>query len=178
MRFSETFYGAITLANLASALCRSPEPSTRICYNETGHVPQDIDMAEVKWITSFLRDYQEQAIRERRQPFWKMSEAASRECTQLPITKRKGVQVVGKHIGDGKLAVLYSDIANTIEAAATASASHEDESLAKCGPAGGQMHVLINTTDPFYQAESYRTEGYSYRGLIVKLLRNEKEVSI
>lgn len=172
MRSGEILCGAIALATTASAICFNPEPAKRICYNEAGGTPQNVNLKEVDYIARYLRNYHSQAIKEGRSPFWKMNEADADNCAEWQVTTKGGTWALAKLVGDQSAAVTFNDIANTIDPGANAPAADKDKAIIKCGTAGGQMGVIVNATDPLYKSKEFIDGGYTNEGLVIKLVHS------
>ncbi|KAM3517860.1 hypothetical protein MY4038_010234 [Beauveria bassiana] len=128
------------IAGCASAICLSPEPAKRICYDENGATPQNLNMKVVAFIARYLRRL-------------------------MPTTK---TWALAKLVGDDSAAVTFEDIANTIDAAVKAGDTDQSEAISGCGTAGGQMGVIVNTNDPLYQSKEFVDGGYTYEGIVIK----------
>ncbi|KAJ2966838.1 hypothetical protein NQ176_g9955 [Zarea fungicola] len=171
MRFSQILSG-LALAGYSTAICVNPEPSRRICYNEEGGTPQDVNLKEADFIARYLRSYQAQAIKEGRSPFWKMNEADADNCAEWQVSAKGKTWALAKLVGDDSAAVTFNDIANTIDPGVNAPDSAKDKAIVKCGTAGGQMGVIVNTADPLYQSKEFIDGGYTNQGIVIKLVHS------
>lgn len=171
MHFSQILSG-LALAGASAAICLNPEPSRRICYNENGATPQNLNMKEVDFIARYLRSYQAQAIKEGRSPFWKMSEADADNCAEWQVSTKGKTWAMAKLVGDDSAAVTFNDIANTIDPGANAPVKDKDAALVKCDTAGGQMGVIVNATDPLYQSKEFVDGGFTNQGIVIKLVHS------
>ncbi|ATY60552.1 hypothetical protein A9K55_005455 [Cordyceps militaris] len=171
MRFSQILC-SLAFAGSSAAICLSPEPSQRICYNDNGATPQNLNMKEVDFIARYLRSYQAQALKAGRSPFWKMNEADADNCAEWQVTTKGKTWALAKLVGDDSAAVTFNDIANTIDPGAKAADADKEKALVKCGTAGGQMGVLVNITDPLYQSKEFLDGGYTNQGLVIKLVHS------
>ncbi|KAM3537628.1 hypothetical protein ARSEF1564_009443 [Beauveria bassiana] len=158
MYASQIIYSLTAIAGCASAICLSPEPAKRICYDENGATPQNLNMKEA------------QAIKAGRSPFWKMNEADADNCAEWQVSSKGKTWALAKLVGDDSAAVTFEDIANTIDAAVKAGDTDQSEAINGCGTAGGQMGVIVNTNDPLYQSKEFVDGGYTYEGIVIKLV--------
>lgn len=170
MQLSLISLSITALAGYAAAICLNPEPAKRICYSENGATPQNLNMKEVDYIARYLRSYQAQAVKEGRSPFWKMNEADADNCAEWQVSNKGKTWALAKLVGDDSAAVTFNDIANTIDPGAQSSDVEKDKALVKCGTAGGQMGVIVNTTDPLYQSKEFVDGGFTNQGIVVKLV--------
>lgn len=83
---------------------------------------------------------------------------------------------MAKLVGNNNAAVTFSDIANTIDGGdAGGPEGAIAQSLMNCGTAGGQMGVIVNSTDPLYASEEFVEGGFTHSGIIIKLVHSPGE---
>jgi hypothetical protein len=100
-------------------------------------------------------------------PFWKMPLPEAENCGEWQVTAKGRTWVMAKLVGDEPGAVLFSDIAATIDGLGL---SDPTKALTACGTAGGQMGTIVNATDPLYQSEEFN--GFTNSGIIIKLVKS------
>ncbi|KAI1373679.1 hypothetical protein F4677DRAFT_448248 [Hypoxylon crocopeplum] len=172
MRTAQLLVGAAALTSQAAAICFFPEPAEQICYNVAGATPQNLDVREVAFIAKYLRNYQTQAVKQGLSPFWRMTEADADGCAEWQVTTKGGTWALAKLVGDDSAAVTFNDIATTIDGGVTPTAEDVAKSLTNCGTAGGQMGVIVNTTDPLYSSAEFVDGGFTTEGIVIKLVHN------
>jgi hypothetical protein len=154
---------------LTSSLGKAPEPTRRICYSDPGATPQNLELREVNFTSQYLRNYEEEMIAQGGSPFWKMMLPDANNCAEWQVTTKGRTWVMAKLVGNEQAAVLFSDIAATIDGFMLADSS---KALLGCNTAGGQMGVIVNETNPYYQSQGFK--GFTNKGIIIKLVKSPK----
>jgi hypothetical protein len=138
-----------------------------MCYSDPGATPQNLDLREANFTAQYLRVYQEQQLSQGGSPFWKMPLPEANNCAEWQVTTKGRTWVMAKLVGDDPAAVLFSDIAGTIDGLALADPS---KALLNCSTAGGQMGVIVDESNPYYQTQLF--EGFTNKGIIIKLVKS------
>ncbi|KAF6813878.1 hypothetical protein CPLU01_14540 [Colletotrichum plurivorum] len=167
MRPSQLLGVAALASGVSARLCLFPEPERRICYNEEGGTPQNLNIQEVNFTANYLRQYEKEQLRQGGSPFWRMTLPDADNCGEWQVTSKGRTWVMAKLVGDEPAAVLFSDIANTIDGL-----NLEDpaESLANCTTHGGQMATIVDEESIYYQSQLF--EGFTNKGIVIKLVRS------
>ncbi|KAK8023662.1 hypothetical protein PG993_011728 [Apiospora rasikravindrae] len=167
---------AIGMAGSASAAainprarmtCYFPEPEKRVCYSEEGATPQGLDLREVNFTAQYLRAYQEQQLKQGGSPFWKMPLPDADNCGEWQVTSKGSTWVMAKLVGEEPAAVLFSDIAATIDGLGLEDPS---KALLNCSTAGGQMGTIVDEENSYYQTQLF--DGFTNKGIVIKLVRS------
>ncbi|KAI9148706.1 putative beta- -glucanosyltransferase [Paramyrothecium foliicola] len=148
-------------------LCFFPEPERRICYSEPGATPQNLDMDEVRFTAEYLRAYQEQQIAQGGSPFWKMPLPDANNCAEWQVTAKGRTWIMAKLVGNEAGAVLFSDIAATIDGMTLDDSS---VAIANCSTAGGQMATIVDDTNLLYRSSLFK--GFTNKGIIIKVVKS------
>jgi hypothetical protein len=145
----------------------APEPARRICYSVSGATPQNLDLREVNFTAQYLRSYQEEVFSQGGSPFWKMPLPDANNCAEWQVTTKGRTWVLAKLVGNDPAAILFSDIAATIDGFALTDPS---KALLNCSTAGGQMGAIVDESNPFYQTQLFK--GFTNKGIIIKLVKS------
>lgn len=144
-----------------------PEPERRICYSDPGATPQKLDLREVNFTAQYLRSYQEEVLSKGGSPFWKMTLPEANNCAEWQVTTKGRTWVMAKLVGNDPAAVLFSDIAATIDGITLADPS---KALGNCSTAGGQMGAIIDESSSHYQSQLF--QSFTNKGIIIKLVKS------
>ncbi|KAK8102062.1 hypothetical protein PG984_015208 [Apiospora sp. TS-2023a] len=159
---------AVSFAALANAACEDSEAPELFCYTDGDSVPQDVAIADVKYVASYLRSYGQQTKNGRQ---FVMLEADTPDCGEWSLYQRGSVLATAKHIvPDVNSSVLFTDIANTIDGGV---GTKKMQALVDCASAGGSFGVAFNASDPQYNTASYRASGYTPNGILVKIVSSK-----
>jgi len=93
----------------------------------------------------------------------------------LPLqSSNSPILVLAKHISPSiKSSVLYEDIATTIDGGGLLARSEDlMNSLLGCGRGGGMVGFRVNTTNPLYESEEYKSLNAKPEGILIKIVRN------
>ena len=159
----------LAFADLAAATCSTPEPATRICYNETGATPQNITLGDISYVAEYLRFT---ASQDSSSDFYTMSLPAADNCTEWQVTTRGSTWVMAKLVGNVAASVTFDDLANSIDGGTGADNATKAAALYGCDTAGGQMGVVVDADDARYQQAQFTNGTFTNEGIIVKLVRN------
>ncbi|PHH93285.1 hypothetical protein CDD83_7984 [Cordyceps sp. RAO-2017] len=154
--------------------CNRPETTDRLCYSASiGAVPQNLDVADVRAVAQNLREYGRSVTR-----FWTMNSNDAANCAEWTAFCSGSVMVFARLNGRQRASVSYEDIARTIDGTDDGVNSTEESNigLLKCGSDGGQMPVLVNQTSELYQRDDYKKLGLTNEGIIIKLVKSNKEM--
>jgi hypothetical protein len=147
--------------------CYATETSAKLCYTAPDNIPQDVDVADVKFIADYLRAYGAQ-IRTGR--LFNMAAADTPDCGEWLLYAYGTAQAFAKHINSTvNTSVLFADIATTIDGGAGADETQVAGSLLGCGTDGGSLGVQVNTANPTYTGSTY-PKGYVTNGILVKIV--------
>lgn len=82
------------------------------------------------------------------------------------------VLITAKHINSTlNSSVLFSDIANTIDGGASATAAQQATALIGCGTNGGALGVVYNSSNVQYNSSaSLYPAGYTPDGILIKVV--------
>jgi hypothetical protein len=98
------------------------------------------------------------------------------DCEEWTVPLPDGggpIIVLTKHITPRyNSSVLWEDIATTIDGGANPSASDVKASLLGCGTHGGQMGAKVNTDNPIYSANDFKSGILRAGGIVIKIVRN------
>jgi len=110
--------------------------------------------------------HQEKTVSEGGSPFWKMPLPDADNCGEWQVTTKGRTWILAKLVGDKPAAILFSDIATTIDGLGLNASA---KSLVGCGTAGGQMGAIFNTTDPYYESQLF--DGFTSKGILIKIVK-------
>lgn len=156
-----------------SASCSLPEGDNRICYGSSEEAePQNVSVAEIQFIARYLRSYQAQRGNPK---FYFMNGTGADDCAEWPVTSRGTTAVFAKLVGDAWAAVTFLDIARTLDGGEKGTAEDKSVSLVGCDTDGGQMGVMVNTSDPLYWNDVFLESGLVNKGILIKVVHNNEE---
>lgn len=121
----------------------------------------------MNFTAQYLRQYEENQISLGQSPFWRMTLPDADNCGEWQVTTKGRTWVMAKLVGNEPAAVLFSDIAATIDGLTLEDPS---KALLNCSTAGGQMGVIVDEENPLYQTQLF--EGFVNKGIIIKLVRS------
>ncbi|GAP87900.1 hypothetical protein SAMD00023353_1601040 [Rosellinia necatrix] len=163
-----TLTAAAYLARSVLAFCDATEGPELFCYQEPDSVPQNVTVADVRYVAQYLRAYgaQTQAGRQ-----FTMRAADTPDCDEWTLYQRGTVLALGKHLDPTvDSSVLFADIANTIDGGANATPAQQLAALVGCAEAGGSFGVVYNASNPQYHTSTYLSNGYTPAGILVKIV--------
>ncbi|KAI1110200.1 hypothetical protein F5Y14DRAFT_371938 [Nemania sp. NC0429] len=159
--------GAQPVSPRAAQRCYKGEITDLLCYNAPDSDPQNVDVADVAHIASYLRAYGAQTKAGR---LFTMAAAAAPDCGEWSVYAHGTALALAKHInGSVDSSVLFADIATTIDGGANATSKQLGAALMGCGSSGGSFGVQVNAADPAYTAATYPA-GYTPGGLLIKIV--------
>ncbi|KAI0098072.1 hypothetical protein GGR51DRAFT_439010 [Nemania sp. FL0031] len=156
------------LAARVAASCDATEGPELFCYTDGDSIPQEVDVADVQFVASYLRSYgaQTQAGRQ-----FVMLAADTPNCEEYTLYQRGTVLALGKHlVPTVNSSVLFADIANTIDGGASATPEQQMAALIGCAEAGGSFGVVYNASNPQYHTATYTSRGYTPDGILIKIV--------
>jgi hypothetical protein len=152
----------------AVQICYDNETPDLLCYSAPDNTPQDVAVADVTYIASYLRAYGAQTKAGR---LFTMAAADAPDCGEWVIYAHGTAQAIAKHIDNTvDSSVLFADIANTIDGGTNANAT--TDALISCGTDGGSLGVVYDASNPAYSASTYPA-GYTPAGILVKIVATE-----
>ncbi|KAI2606281.1 uncharacterized protein GGS25DRAFT_382560 [Hypoxylon fragiforme] len=151
----------------ATQICYDSETADLLCYTAPDNTPQDVAVADVAYIASYLRAYGAQTKAGR---LYTMAAADAPDCGEWTIYAHGTAQAIAKHLDNTvNTSVLFADIANTIDGGASATPEQQAAALIGCGTDGGSFGVVYNASNPAYSASTYPA-GYTPAGILVKIV--------
>lgn len=155
------------LSPRAAQICYDGETTDLRCYTAPDNTPQDVAVADVAYIASYLRAYGAQSKAGR---LYTMAAADAPDCGEWTIYAHGTAQAIAKHVDNSvDTSVLFADLANTIDGGAGADATQQAAALVGCGSDGGSLGVVYNASNPAYLASTYPA-GYTPAGILVKIV--------
>lgn len=156
------------LVNTAASICYDPSETTSLmCYTAPDNTPQDVAVADVVYIAAYLRAYGAQTRAGR---LFTMAAADTPDCEEWSLYAHGSALATAKHTGNTlNSSVLFSDIANTIDGGAAATATQQAASLLGCDTEGGSLGVVYNASNTAYTASTYPV-GYTPAGILIKIV--------
>ncbi|CAK7203967.1 hypothetical protein SEUCBS139899_006717 [Sporothrix eucalyptigena] len=152
----------------ASEICYG-ESMSLFCYKEPNGTPQNVDVADVKYIGAYLRHYGRQ--NPNKPAFYTMLAPDTPDCAEWGLYTRGSAQALAKHIGEKtNTSVLYEDIANTIDGGESPTDASKAAAIIGCLSDGGSLGVLTNASNPAYHTTDYTSSGYTLSGILVKIV--------
>jgi hypothetical protein len=95
------------------------------------------------------------------------------DCEEWSLLDEGTVLMLAKHNEprvDSK--VLWEDIANAIDGGEGATDAQKQKSLlGGCGTYGGQLGVKVNTTNPAYATDDFKSGNVTNKGILIKIVR-------
>ncbi|KAJ4303200.1 hypothetical protein N0V90_002093 [Kalmusia sp. IMI 367209] len=180
--FSHAFLSIVSLALLSAALpapeslpasvrspqiCYDNENTALLCYNPPDGEPQNVAVADVTYIASYLRAYGAQTKAGR---LYNMAAADTPDCAEWTIYSHGSALAIAKHINSAvNSSVLFADIATTIDGGPNATPAQKAGALIGCGTSGGSEGVQVNSSNPAYTASTYPA-GYTPAGILIKIV--------
>lgn len=155
---------------LAIQTCYDNETPDLHCYTGSDDTPQNVTIADVNYIAAYLRSYGRQ-VKEGR--FFTQTTENAPDCAEWTLYARKSALAVAKHIDSSKSSsVLFEDIATTIDGGPSATEPQKQAAVVGCLAAGGSLGVKVNTANPAYHTDKYTKAGYSWDGILIKVVGN------
>lgn len=101
-----------------------------------------------------------------------MTAADASDCAEWSLYSHGTVLVTAKHINSSlDSSVLFSDIANTIDGGAGATAAEQAAAIIGCGTTGGALGVQYNPANVQYNSSlSAYPVGYTLNGILIKVV--------
>ncbi|KAK0624160.1 hypothetical protein B0T14DRAFT_536748 [Immersiella caudata] len=163
---------SIVLASPALPKRQSCNEGTQlICYGKPNGESQKIDPEDLAYVASVVRRHVRRNPTD--PPYYHMPPNPNFECEEWSLGAEGTVSVAVKHTSPRlDTAVLLEDVANTIDGGENATPEQISKSLLGCGENGGQVGVLVNTSNPLYSSEAYKAKKTTTSGLIVKAYKN------
>ncbi|KAI0810215.1 hypothetical protein GGR55DRAFT_678809 [Xylaria sp. FL0064] len=159
---------AAFMAGGVIAQCDDTETSQLLCYNEPDGVPQDVTVADVQYVASYLRAYGAQTKAGRQ---FTMTAADAPDCAEWTLYAHGTVLALAKHLDSTvNSSVLFADIANTIDGGSGATPDQQANALIGCGTSGGSLGVVYNASNPQYLTSSYLASDYTPAGILIKIV--------
>lgn len=153
------------------------EGKNKICYGVDGGTSQKIDPEELQYLASYLRFVGQS--NSGMSAFYQMPTAATCQEWSLTLPEGATILILAKHIAPFvKSAVLYADIANTIDGGEGATDAQRQAALLGCAQNGGQMGVAVNTSNPAYTSAEFKDTRPGRMVLLSRLSRNPRPMSI
>ncbi|KAK2010249.1 hypothetical protein LZ32DRAFT_607699 [Colletotrichum eremochloae] len=135
------------------------------CYSEPDDIPQDVTVADVKFVAAYLRSYGRQ-IRAGR--LFNMKAVDAPDCGEWPLYTRGTVAAYAKHVNNAiDSSVLFEDIANTIDGG---SGTVKSAAIVDCLTQGGSFGVQYNASSAAYNTAAYKDGGWKPDGILVKIV--------
>ena len=104
--------------------------------------------------------------------FYQMPTAATCQEWSLTLPEGATILILAKHIAPFvKSAVLYADIANTIDGGDGATDAQRQAALLGCAQNGGQMGVAVNTSNPAYTSAEFKDSKARADGIVIKIVK-------
>lgn len=156
--------------NLLAKRASCGEGPQRVCYGVAGGTSQNLDPEDVEYAASYLRYLADN----NNNPVWHMpSEFDCSEWT-IPVVAAGTVLALAKHINPRTdSGITYYDLARTIDGGEDATAEQRAASLlGGCGANGGQLGVIVDSTNAAYKTPDYISSGMKPADIIVKLVRD------
>ncbi|KAI1422353.1 hypothetical protein F5Y12DRAFT_623893 [Xylaria sp. FL1777] len=158
------------MASRVTAQCDDTETTKLLCYEDPDGTPQDVTVADVQYVASYLRSYgaQTQAGRQ-----FTQTVANAPDCAEWTLFAHGSVLALGKHIDPTvNSSVLFSDIANTIDGGAGATSAQQAAAIIGCATNGGSLGVVYNASNPQYHTSTYLANDYSPAGVLIKIVNS------
>ncbi|KAI1412127.1 hypothetical protein F5Y13DRAFT_190484 [Hypoxylon sp. FL1857] len=163
------------IAGGVSAQCNDGEGPELLCYSEDGSVPQNVAVADVQYISQYLRAYGGQTKAGRQLT---MTVADAPGCAEWTLYAHGTALALAKHIDSTvNSSVLFSDIANTIDGGASATPEQQAAAIIGCSTAGGSLGVVYNASNPQYNTADYLANGYTPSGILVKIVSSSPQLN-
>jgi hypothetical protein len=158
---------SLPVSTRSAQICYDNEKSDLLCYNPPDGTPQDVAVADVTFIASYLRAYGAGTKAGR---LYNMAATDAPDCAEWIIYARGSAVAIAKHIDSNtNSSVLFSDLATTIDGGVKATPEQQARALIGCGTSGGSVGVQVNASNPAYTAATYPA-GYKPSGILVKIV--------
>ncbi|KAK0123763.1 hypothetical protein ONS95_008769 [Cadophora gregata] len=150
---------------VTAQLCESPN---KLCYDSPGSTPQDVDVADIQFVASYLRAYGAQTRAGRQ---FTMTAATAPDCAEWSLYSHGSVLATARHINStANSSVLFADIANTIDGGASATDAQKAAALIGCGTAGGSLGTVYDPKNAQYNTSTYLANDYTPSGILIKIV--------
>ncbi|ATY66573.1 hypothetical protein A9K55_001053 [Cordyceps militaris] len=160
---------------LAPRTCYPNENDKQLCYRPPNGDPQGVDIKDVQFIATYLRNYGAQTRAGR---LFNMAAKDTSGCGEWQVYAHGTAQAVAKHIDPSvDTSVLFADIATTIDGGANATPAQQAAALIGCGTDGGSLGVAVNASNPAYSGSTY-PKGYVTKGIVVKIDVDEYKLHV
>lgn len=162
------FAAASLLAGSVAGQCYDSETPALHCYTSADDTPQDVTVADIQYVASYLRSYGAQTKAGRQ---FAMTVADAADCAEWQLYTHGTVLATAKHV-DSSLnsSVLFSDIANTIDGGSGATSDQQAAAIIGCATSGGSLGVVYNASNPQYLTSTYNASDYTPAGLLIKIV--------
>ncbi|KAH7010778.1 uncharacterized protein B0I36DRAFT_257296 [Microdochium trichocladiopsis] len=170
----------VAAASLASASPAAPallqsrqscvEGKTKICYGVNGGTSQGLDVEELEYLAAYLRFVGQSNTGIN--AFYQMPTSNTCQEWAIPLPEGATTLVLAKHVSPFvKSAVLYEDIASTIDGGEGATDAQRAAALMGCAVNGGQMGVAVNTKHEAYASAEFKASKAKADGVVIKLVK-------
>jgi len=170
------FPGMSARAGDAAQVCSSGETPALFCYTEAnGATPQNVDVADIKYVASDLRTYGRNQTRGQGPRLFHMpyTSTPALPCNEVTIYQHGSVKAIAKHINDTIWStVTYEDIATTLDGGPDATDAERSRAIVGCLSNGGSLGVLVNATNGAYSSPVYKAIGGKPEGILIKIVAN------
>ncbi|KAH9206005.1 hypothetical protein DL95DRAFT_470030 [Leptodontidium sp. 2 PMI_412] len=134
------------------------EKAAKVCYGAPDGVAQNVDPDDVAY--------------NREPDINHMPSTSPFECAEWTLYEAGTVLVLAKHIDPKvKTAVLFEDIANTIDGGESGPPAGSTDYVLSCGTNGGSLGVKVDTTRPKYSTAKYLASGAKISSISIKIVR-------
>ncbi|KXJ94906.1 hypothetical protein Micbo1qcDRAFT_173663 [Microdochium bolleyi] len=149
------------------------EGKNKICYGVSGGMSQQLDIEELEYLASYLRFVGQS--NSGMSSFYQMPTGSSCQEWAIPLPEGATILILAKHVSPFvKSAVLYEDIASTIDGGESATDTQRSAALLGCAVNGGQMGVAVNTNNAAYTSTDFKASKAKADGIIIKLVKVPK----
>ncbi|CAK7235154.1 hypothetical protein SCUCBS95973_009173 [Sporothrix curviconia] len=137
-----------------------------ICYGSPDGTSQNIDVDDLEYVASFLR-----------QQGGLLSRPAGNDCGDWTVTQTGSVLLLSKHLNPRvNSSVAYDDIAFTLDGGSDSGANNVTDAVLKqtllgCGTHGGQVAVIVHADNPLYATDKYKASKATPQGIILKVVK-------
>lgn len=149
-----------------ASLADCSDTDKRICYGDPSGTSQNIDVDDLTYIASVLR-----------QQGGLLSRPAGNDCGDWTVTQSGTVLVLSKHLNPRvNSSVAYDDIAYTLDGGSDGGVNNVTDAVLKqtmlgCGTHGGQVGVVVRSDNPLYLTDDYKASKATPQGVILKVVK-------
>lgn len=146
------------------------EGKNKICYGVDGGTSQEIDTEELEYLASYLRFVGQS--NSGMSAFFQMPTDTTCQEWSLILPEGSTILILAKHVSPFvKSAVLYEDIASTIDGGEEATEAQRQAALLGCAQNGGQMGVAVNTKNAAYDSADFKDSKARADGIVIKIVK-------